>query len=94
MRPYITVGLLWKTATEAIPLPMLGMFDSHTAAQDDGFRSIAQAATGLNPALLSYPVTVTPHALTDEVLRMFLADLAKHRPDLIPAVPKVKRGRR
>lgn len=95
MKPYITVGLIWKTPTEAVPIPMLGVHATPDAARDDGFRSIAQAAVNLDPSLLACPVTVTALPLDDETLRDFLAALATHAPAALQnlAVDRVRRGR-
>lgn len=92
MKPYITVALLWKTATEAIPVPVLGVHATNEEASQNAYAGLVQAALGFDKDVLSYPVTVTPIALTDDIVREFLVTLAQRRPDLL-APERVKRGR-
>lgn len=96
MKPYLVVGLIWRTATDVVPIPMIGFHASPAAAQDDGFRSIAQAATTSYPDLLACPVTVTALPLDDATLKAFLEGVAQHRTALLQnmAIDMVRRGKK
>lgn len=89
MQPYIAVVQIWKSDTETIPIPVLGVFPDKKAAEDNAVAVILRALTEDAPALLECPVTVTASPLSDEATREFLATLGRTRPDLL----KTPRGK-
>lgn len=82
-QPYIAVAQIWKTETETIPVPVLGVFPDVESAQANAYAVITHILTTDAPALLECPVTVTATAIPDESVREFLRTLQRTRPDLM-----------
>lgn len=88
-QPYIAIVQIWKSETETIPIPVLGVFETAEAAQNNAYAVIAHALTTDAPALLECPVTVVVTPLSDDATREFLTTLHNTRPDLL----RTKRGK-
>lgn len=82
-QPYIAVAQIWKSDTETIPIPVLGVFATREDAQNNAYTVIARALAQDAPALLECPVTVVAVPLSDESVREFLTTLHNARPDLL-----------
>lgn len=81
---YIATALIWKTDTECIPVPVLGLFGSPDDATKNAVAVIAQLARAMeNPELMTYPLTVTPTKLDEAGVRAFLARVKQERPELL-----------
>jgi hypothetical protein len=78
MHPYTTICLIWRAETDAIPIPILGWFESPDAARLNAARVLAMVA----PELAEHPVTITPVLIPPEALAEFLRNM-----------PRVKRGK-
>lgn len=89
MKPYITVVQIWKSDTETIPIPVLGVFADAQTAQDNAFAVVARQLTIQAPDLLRATVTAVASPLPDDAVREFLASLGRTRPDLL----KTQRGK-
>ena len=83
MTPYITIVQVWKSDTETIPIPVLGVFASKEAACDNAFAVVARSLAVQAPELLSEKVTAVASPLSDEAMREFLTTLHNARPDLL-----------
>lgn len=89
-QPYIAVVQVWKSDTETIPIPVLGVFPDKKAAEDNAMVVVMHTLTAQAPELLAANVSVTSFPLSDEATREFLATLQNARPDLL----KTPRGKR
>lgn len=83
MQPYITVVQVWKSDTETIPIPVLGVFASKEKACDNAYAVVARTLTVQAPELLSATVTAVATPLPDDTVREFLTTLNNTRPDLL-----------
>lgn len=89
MNLYTTVVTVWKTETEAVHIPVLGVFATKEEAERHAQVVAVYALAEHNPALLERPSTTLAIAQPDESVRALLASVAQQRPDLLP-----RRGRR
>jgi hypothetical protein len=89
---YIATCQIWVSDTETIPIPVLGVFDSPKAAQDNAYAVLMRQLTADAPHLLDKRVTVVAAPLPDAAVRGFLATLEQRRPDLLKP-EKVQRGK-
>lgn len=92
MQAYIATIQIWLSDTETIPIPVLGVFPSREAAQDNAYAVLARLMTEQAPQMLDKVVTVAATPLPDEEVRAFLDRLRAERPDLL-APEKVQRGK-
>ena len=83
MLVYIAVAQVWKSDTETIPIPIMGVFPSPEAAQDNAYAVLARLFTTDAPELLECPITVTAVPIPDDAMRSFLTTLQNARPDLL-----------
>ena len=88
-QPYIAIVQIWKSDTETIPVPILGVFADKKAAEDNAVSVVLRALTEDAPELLGASVSVTSFPLSDEATREFLTTLHNARPDLL----KTPRGK-
>lgn len=83
MQPYITVVQIWKSASETIPIPVLGVFASKQAAEDNAVAVALRILTETAPNLIGATVMVVASPLPDVTVREFLITLGATRPDLL-----------
>jgi hypothetical protein len=82
-QPYIAIVQVWKSDTETIPIPILGVFPDKKAAEDNAIAVVLHSLTEQAPELLASTVSVTSFPLSDEATREFLTTLHNTRPDLL-----------
>jgi len=83
VQPFITVVQIWKSDTETIPIPVLGVFASNETACDNAVAIVIRHLTAHAPELLAATVTAVATPLPDATVREFLTTLNNTRPDLL-----------
>ena len=95
MPAFHVVVSIWPSDTQVITIPILSVADQRTDAEQYALQVAVRAvrADG-RPELLDAKTTTQVVAIPDDELRHQLRRLADERPDLIPSLPRVERGRR
>lgn len=83
MQAFIATAQIWVSDTQTIPIPVLGVFPDADTAIKNAYVVLARAITEDQPHLLEHPVTVTATPVSDEMLREFLANVNRYRPDIL-----------